>query len=116
MLTAVVLAAAPWQQLTASAGALGRAGPALGRGPLPVGARHPCPLPFGAAGGALGPVTTAVASAAERCLRRLFSRRPFGSSSRRRRERSSERVQISGAARSRWAFVIHVPFLSGLRG
>ena len=69
-----------------------------------------------AASGAPGPATTAVASAADRCFLRLYSRRAFGSSSRLRRERSSERVQSSGVARSRWAFVIHVPFLSGLRG
>src|SRR5687767_14610637 len=50
MLTAVVLAAALWQQLTASAGALERAGPDLGRGQIPVGVRHPCPLPFGPTG------------------------------------------------------------------
>src|SRR5215210_8183374 len=69
-----------------------------------------------AARGAPGPATTAVASAADMCFLRLCSRRALGSSSRLRRERSSERFQSSGVARSRWAFVIHVPFLSGLRG
>ena len=74
------------------------------------------PETWAAAMGAPGPATTAVASAADRCFLRLFSRRAFGSSARLRRDRSSERFQSSGAARSRWAFVIHVPFLSGLRG
>ena len=74
------------------------------------------PETWAAAMGAPGPTTTAVASAADTCFLRLFSRRAFGSSARLRRDRSSERSQSSGAARSRWAFVIHVPFLSGLRG
>ena len=50
------------------------------------------------------------------CFLRLFSRRTFGRSARRRRERCSERVQSSGAARSRCAFVIYVPFRSGPTG
>ncbi len=74
------------------------------------------PETWAAAMGAPGPTTTAVASAADTCFLRLFSRRAFGSSARLRRDRSSERSQSSGAARSLWAFVIHVPFLSGLRG
>ena len=74
------------------------------------------PETWAAAMGAPGPATTAVASAADRCFLRLCSRRAFGSSARLRRDRSSERFQNSGVARSRWAFVIHVPFLSGLRG
>src|SRR5918992_3319301 len=50
MLPAVVLAAALRQQLAPAAGAFGRAGPKLRRGQIPVGIRHPCPLPFGPTG------------------------------------------------------------------
>src|SRR5215210_2195620 len=74
------------------------------------------PLTCAAARGVPGPATTAVASAADTCFLRLFSRRAFGSNARRRRERSSERVQSSGAARSRWAFVIRRPLPLGPTG
>src|SRR5215213_1960736 len=74
------------------------------------------PETWAAAIGAPGPATTAVASAADRCFLRLFSRRAFGRSARLRRDRSSERSQSSGVARSRWAFVTSCPLPFGPTG
>ncbi len=63
-----------------------------------------------AATDAPGPASMAEARAADTPRRRACSRRALGSSALRVRERSRERSQSSGWARSLWACIRHVPF------